>query len=161
MKNLKKFSLIIILFLSIIACSDDDTGSAQNITKKTFRVEINPLVEASQIERIGIVFQVPPTSSNLNINGTFQLIEEDAVEFKQYQIEFTDVDSIITIETTEEIEKPLAFTMVIFMEEQNTGADLDVLNFKGFKDNELFYERNVQVFTNLQQGLLELEFNNW
>lgn len=160
MKNLKILSLIIIALLTNIACSDDDNENIQSQTK-IFRVEIEPLIDASQIERIGIVFQIPDTDSDLNINGTFELIANNVIEFKQYEIEFIEVDNTITIETNKRVKEPLAFSMVIFMEEQNTGADLDVVNFKAFSNNQLFYERNVQVFTNLQQGLLELEFNNW
>jgi hypothetical protein len=159
MRKITKYAIALLLLITV-ACSDDDT-SDQVTNEKTFRVEIEPLIESTDIERIGIVFQIPNTDANLDINGTFELIENNVGEFKQYEIEFTNVDNTITIETTETVEKPIAFTMVLFLNEQNTGPDFDALNFKAFANNTLFNETNVQVFTNLEQGIFELEFNNW
>lgn len=161
MKKLLNLSLVIFTILAITSCSGDDDTSESPSGKKTFKVEIEPLIDASEIERIGIAFQIPSTDADLNINGNFELVANNVIEFKQYEIEFTDVENIITIETTEEVEKPIEFIMVIYLNEPNTGADLDVLAFKAFTDNQLFFEKTVQVFPNLQQGVLQLEFDNW
>jgi uncharacterized membrane protein len=161
MKKLLSLTLILFAFLSIISCSSDDDTSEPTTGKKTFKVQIDPLIDATDIERIGVAFQIPSTDADLNINGTFELVANNVIEFKQYEIEFTDVENTITIETTEEVEKPIEFIMVIYLMEQNTGTDLDVLDFKAYSDDLLFFEKTVQVFPNLQQGVLQLEFENW
>lgn len=161
MKKLLNLTLILFAFLSIISCSNDDETSEPTSGKKTFKVQIEPLIDASEIERMGIAFQIPSTDADLNINGTFELVANNVIEFKQYEIEFTDVENTITIETTEEVEEPLEFIMMIYLLEPNTGNDLDVLDFKAYSNDQLFFEKTVQVFPNLQQGVLQLEFDNW
>ena len=161
MNKLLNLVLILFTFLSLVSCSSDDDTSESPSGKKTFKVQIEPLIDVSEIERIGVAFQIPSTDADLNINGTFELVANNVIEFKQYEIEFTDIDNTITIETTEKVEKPIEFIMVIYLLELNTGNDLDVLNFKAYSDNQLFFEKTVQVFPNLQQGVLQLEFDNW
>jgi len=161
MKKLLTLSFVLFTLLSFVSCSSDDDTNETPSGKKTFKVEIEPLIDASEIERIGIAFQIPSTDADLNINGNFELVANNVIEFKQYEIEFTDIENTITIETTEEVEKPIEFIMGIYLNEPNTGSDLDALDFKAFKDNQLFFERTVQVFTNLELGVLQLEFDNW
>ena len=163
MKKLLNLSLILFAFLSLVSCSDDDNTSEASNGKKTLKIEIEPLVtNTSDITSIQVFLQIPSTDSELIITGTHEIEANNLIDFKQYEIEFTDVENTITIETAEKVEKPIGFlTAVNMVESFEIDEYIDVANLKAYTDNRLIYESSVKLFEATDTAIIEPELDNW